>query len=181
MPRSRVGIASAIALSVSWSSAFRESGRLSVSRATASAGSSSRSFPPASSSGFIRGRFLRFASGSPRLRLFEDDQDVALGNGLALLDADLGNLAGVLGLDGHLHLHRLEDGHGVALADLVADRDLDLPDRPGDVSLYVRHARRGQYPAVMRESTAGRVVIVAARNEAETIGATLDGLAQALP
>jgi len=33
----------------------------------------------------------------------------------------------------------------------------------------------------MRESTAGRVVIVAARNEAERIRATLDALAEALP
>jgi Glycosyl transferase family 2 len=33
----------------------------------------------------------------------------------------------------------------------------------------------------MRESAAGRVAIVAARNEAERIGATLDALAEALP
>ena len=49
------------------------------------------------------------------------------------------------------------------------------------MGLYVRHAPRGQYPAVMRESTAGRVVIVAARNEGERIRATLDALAEALP
>jgi Glycosyl transferase family 2 len=34
---------------------------------------------------------------------------------------------------------------------------------------------------VMRESAAGRVAIVAARNEAERIGATLDALSEALP
>src|SRR3954453_2419353 len=146
MPRSRSGIASAIAFRVSWSSAFRESGRLSVRRATASAGSSSRSLPPASSSVIA-------------LRLFEDDQDVALGDRLALLHADLGDLACVLRLDGHFHLHRLEDDDRVAVIDLVADRGLDLPDGSGDVGLYVRHARRGQYPAVLRESAAGRVAI----------------------
>ena len=50
MPRSSEGMAAASPSSSSWSSALRESGRLSVSRATASAGSSSSSFPPASSS-----------------------------------------------------------------------------------------------------------------------------------
>ena len=76
------------------------------------------------------------------LRLFEDDEDVALGDRLALLDTDLGDLAGVLGLDRHLHLHRLEDDDGVALVDLVADLDLDLPDGAGDVGFYVGHAAR---------------------------------------
>src|SRR5207247_1868658 len=97
--------------------------------------------------------------------------------GLALLAADLRDLAGILGLDRHLHLHRLEDDDRVALVDLVADLDLDLPDCAGDVGFDVRHAR-GQYPAVMRESPSPqRVVIVAAQNEEERIGAALDALA----
>src|SRR5829696_2869090 len=127
MPRSSVRIASAIPLSVSWSSALREPGRFSVSLATASAGSSRSSFPPASSSAMA-------------LRLFEDDEDVALGDRLTFLAANLGDLARILGLDGHLHLHRLEDDNRVALGDLVADLDLDLPDCAGDVRLYVSHA-----------------------------------------
>src|SRR3954454_7368391 len=127
MPRSSEGIAAASPSSSSWSRALRESARLRVSRATASAGSSSNSLPPASSSGM-------------ELRLFEDDEDVALGDRLALLAANLGDLAGVLGLDRHLHLHRLEDDYRVALVDLVADLDLDLPDCAGDVRLYVSHA-----------------------------------------
>src|SRR3954451_22500423 len=108
MPRSSEGIASAIPSSSSWSSALRESGRFRVSRATASAGSSKSSFPPASCSLIL-------------LRLFEDDEDVALGHRLALLAADLGDLARVLGLDRHLHLHGLEDYDRVALVDLIAD------------------------------------------------------------
>src|SRR3954454_21234111 len=128
MPRSSEGMAAASPSSSSWSRALRESGRFSVSRATASAGSSRRSLPPASCSVM-------------RLSLFEDDEDVALGDGLALLAANLGDLARVLGLDRHLHLHRLEDGDRVALVDLVADLDLDLPDCAGDVRLYVSHAR----------------------------------------
>jgi hypothetical protein len=72
--------------------------------------------------------------------LLEHDQGLALVDRLALLAEDLADNSGVLGLDGHLHLHRLEDRHGVALLDLVADRALDLPDRAGDVSLYLSHA-----------------------------------------
>src|SRR5438552_2211734 len=67
----------------------------------------------------------------------EDDQHVALVDGLALLAADLGDRAVVLGLDRDLHLHRLEDHQRVALVDLVTDRDLDLPDVAGDVGLDV--------------------------------------------
>src|SRR4029077_4528927 len=80
--------------------------------------------------------------GSPGhgLRLFEDDEDVALGYRLTLPAADLGDLAGILGLDRHLHLHRFEDDDRVALVDLVAHLDLDLPDCAGDVRLYVSHA-----------------------------------------
>src|SRR4051794_39215440 len=110
-------MASAIAFSVSWSSALRDSGLLSVSRATASAGWSRSSLPPANSSAMA-------------VRLFEDDENVALGDRLALLAADLGHLAGVLGLDRHLHLHRLEDDYRVALVDLVADLDSNFPALP---------------------------------------------------
>src|SRR5215204_5431290 len=93
--------------------------------------------------------------------LFVDDQYVALRDGLTLLAADLGDLARVLRLHRHLHLHGLEDRHGFALLHLVADSDLDLPDCAGDVRLDVGHGGRGQYPALMPEP--GRVVIVTAR------------------
>ena len=59
---------------------------------------------------------------------------------LALLDEDLGDGAVVLGLDGHLHLHRLQDHDRVALCDLVPDGDLDLPHGARDVGLDLRHA-----------------------------------------
>src|SRR5215207_9221260 len=164
MPRSSPGIASAIPFSVSWSRAFRESGRLRVSRATASAGSSRSSFPPASSVIW--------------LRLFEDDQDVALGDRLALLTADLGHLPRILGFHRHLHLHRLQDHNRVTLVDLVPHGHLDLPDGAGDVRFHVGHGR-GQYPPVTAELD--RVVIVAAHNEADRIEPTLDALAEVLP
>jgi glycosyl transferase family 2 len=46
----------------------------------------------------------------------------------------------------------------------------------------VSHVEAGRYPAVSPEERAnGRVAIVAAQNEAERIGATLDALARALP
>ena len=47
------------------------------------------------------------------------------------------HLAVVLGLDGHLHLHRLEDRDLVALLDVVADLARDLPYGAGDVGLDV--------------------------------------------
>src|SRR5215212_4028910 len=110
--------------------------------------------------------------------LFEHDEDVALGDRLALLAADLGHLTRVLGLYRHLHLHRLEDDDRVALVDLVADLDLDLPDRAGYMGLHLRHAR-GQYPAMRAEP--GRVVIVAAHNEGDRIGPALGALGCAFP
>src|SRR3712207_6888580 len=55
---------------------------------------------------------------------------------------DLAHRALVLRLDGHLHLHRLEDDHGVALVDVVARGDLDLPDGAGDVRVDLRQDRK---------------------------------------
>src|SRR5947209_2499553 len=51
----------------------------------------------------------------------EHHEGIPLVHGLALLAADLHHGARVLGLDRHLHLHRLEDRHRVALLDGVAD------------------------------------------------------------
>ena len=119
MPSSRSSIAVAMASRISWSSALRFSGLRMVSRATASAGRSSTSFPEASS------------------LVLKNDQRIALADRLALLHRNLLHGAGVLGLDRHLHLHRLEDHDGVSLVDRVAGRDLDLPDGAGDVSLDV--------------------------------------------
>src|SRR3954449_2508719 len=118
IPRSRSGIASASAFRISWSRALRRLGFEIVSRATASTGWSRTSFPPASGSA---------------LTSIEDDQDVALLDGLALLAPDLRHRAWVLGLARHLHLHRLEDDDRVALVHLVADGDLDLPHGSRDV------------------------------------------------
>src|SRR5690348_7814081 len=83
------------------------------------------------------------ASGYP---LLEDDERVALVHRLALLAEDLLDGARVLRLDGHLHLHRLEDDDGVALGDLLPDRALDLPHGPGDVRFDVSHGQ-GRYVA----------------------------------
>src|SRR4051812_34610416 len=120
---SRPDTVSAMASRISWSSALRLAGFVMASRATFSAGESSRSLPPAISSGI------------PGNLVLENDQGIALVHRLALFAEDLLDGPGVLGLDGHLHLHRLEDHHRVALADAVAHFDLDLPDRAGDVGL----------------------------------------------
>src|SRR5438552_701169 len=67
----------------------------------------------------------------------EDDEDVALAYRLPLLHLDLADDATILGLDRHLHLHRLEDHDRVALVDRVARCDLDLPHGAGYVRLDV--------------------------------------------
>src|SRR3954451_18050604 len=106
---------------ISWSSAPRLSGFEIRIRTTPVAGSLTRSLPDAS------------------WVLLKLHQRVALGDRLPLLDEDRLDLALVLRLHGHLHLHRLEDRDRVALGDGVAHPDLDLPDRARDVRLDVRH------------------------------------------
>src|SRR5436305_15344774 len=94
---------------IAWSSAPRLPGLEIVSRATPGPGSSSSRRTPSG--------------------LVEDNERVALRHRFALGDEDLLDHAGILGLDRHLHLHRLEDHDVVALLHGVADLDLDLPDR----------------------------------------------------
>src|SRR4051794_7981410 len=125
--------APAIPSRIAWSSALRLPGFETVSRRTPSSGSSTRTSPG----------MARDPSGRQRpdgLCVLENHQGVALVDGLALLAQDLADHAGVLGLDGHLHLHRLEDDDGVALLDGVAHLALDLPHRARDVGLDVRHS-----------------------------------------
>src|SRR3954447_21464487 len=122
MTRQRASRSATVAASVSrisWSSAPRRFSFEITSRATPWTGSSSSSLPEA----------------SEVKRSLEHDERVALGDGLALLAGDLLDLAGVLGLHRHLHLHRLEDHERVALLHVLADLALDLPHRAGDVSL----------------------------------------------
>src|SRR5512132_924643 len=104
MSRSTAAIASRIARS----SALRLAGLEIVSRRTPSAGRS-RSSSPA-----MDGREASAAA------LLEDHEGVALVHRLALFAEDLLDDAPILGLDGHLHLHRLEDDDRVALLDVVA-------------------------------------------------------------
>src|SRR5690348_8809601 len=101
---------------IAWSSAPRLPGFEIVSRTTPSAGSSSRSCPAASA---------------------KDNEGVALGHRLPLLDADLLDHTRVLRLHRHLHLHRLEDRDRISLLYGVANLDLDLPYGAGDVCLDV--------------------------------------------
>src|SRR3954469_23745964 len=113
---------------IAWSSALRLAGLEIVRRRTPSPGRSLRTSP------LMAGNLV-----TGLVRLLEDDQRVALVHRLALLAEDLLDRAGVLGLDRHLHLHRLEDDHGVALVDLLADLALDLPDGARDVGHDLRH------------------------------------------
>src|ERR1700733_6966842 len=85
---------------IAWSSAPRLAGLEIVRRETPGVGSPTSRGPPAG----------RAWSGS-----LEDNEGVALGDRLALLAQDLLDDSGILGLDRHLHLHRLEDHHRVTL------------------------------------------------------------------
>src|SRR3954451_11849647 len=114
------GRVAASASRISRSSALRLAAFASVSRTTPAAGSSTCREPTS----------------------LEDDERIPLRDGLALLDEDLLDGALVLGLHGHLHLHRLEDRDRVALLHAVADGDLDLPHGARDVGLDVRHPRK---------------------------------------
>src|SRR4249919_314365 len=147
------------------SSALRRSGLAMRSRATASAGKSSSSLPPARRSSTA---------------LLQDDEDVAFADRLALLAADLLDDAVVFGLHRDLHLHRLEDDDGVAILDLIADRDCDFPDVPRDVRLDVCHGG-AQYPVVSPDPFDALAVLVAARNEADRVGETVAALRGAFP
>src|SRR4051812_30375452 len=109
---------------ISWSSAPRLAGFEILILTTPSTGSSRTTFPEASSA--------------------KNDQRIALRHGLPFLALDLFDRAVVLGLDGHLHLHRLEDHERVAFLDLIADLALHLPHGPGDVGLDV-----GQLPILL--------------------------------
>src|SRR5437764_10454659 len=103
---SSAGTVEASASRIAWSSAPRRPGLEIVRRVTPAAGSSTSSRPPPL---------------AEPVSLLEDNERVALGDRLALLDDDLLDDSGVLGLDRHLHLHRLEDHDRIALLDAVAD------------------------------------------------------------
>src|SRR5690606_33251868 len=83
-----------------------------------------------------------------------DDDDVARADRLAGLDLDLLDGAGLVGGDVVLHLHRLEDAHGLALLDLVALVDQHLHDRAlhrhGHLAAAGRRGRRPGGPARAR-------------------------------
>src|SRR5919199_2948087 len=169
---------------VGWSSALRLAGLAMVRRATWSAGWSSSSLPPASSPAPAGGDQ---SDAEPSV---EDNERVAFVDRLALLAEDLPDRPAVLGLDRHLHLHRLQDDDGVALLDRVADLHLDLPDRAGDVRLDIGQRRtssvgRGRIAAgndpPVPVDPLDTIVIVSAYQEADRLESTLAALAEAFP
>jgi hypothetical protein len=97
-------------------------------------------------------------------------------------------ISGGIGLDRHLHLHRLEYHDRVTLRDLIADRAVDAPHHATDMSLDRRHPcaplpRQPDRTIAGHADTDGSVtvVVVTARDEAERLASTLEALAHALP
>src|SRR5579884_5285 len=86
--------------------------------------------------GILRLRWLVLRVGSG-----EDHGDVAFGNCLAFPNPDLDDNAGARRQQRDLHLHRLQNDERILLGHLVADLDLDLPYRAGDLAAYreLRH------------------------------------------
>jgi len=48
-------------------------------------------------------------------------------------------------LDWHFHLHGFEDGHGLALLDLIVERHFEFPDRTG----YMRTNRSDRWASIL--------------------------------
>src|ERR1700757_2401589 len=81
----------------------------------------SRTSPPAGSARSAARARWTSRRGTSSSALLEHDKDVALGDRLPLMAADLGHGPRILRLDGHFHLHRFEDHDRVPLLDRVTD------------------------------------------------------------
>src|SRR5205814_4465263 len=73
----------------------------------------------------------------------EDHGDIALADRIALGDENLAYDPSPRREQRDFHLHRLKDDQRVVLGDAVADRDLDFPDRAGDLAAHLEFRHRG--------------------------------------
>jgi len=71
----------------------------------------------------------------------ERDEHVPFAHSLAFGHVDLLDLPRLRRLDGHLHLHRLEDDARLPLGDTVPHFNFDFPDGTGDVRVDGGHGR----------------------------------------
>ena len=76
--------------------------------------------------------------------LAELDEQGAFFDGLSGGREHPQDLAGGRRFDWHLHLHGFQDDDGLPLDDRVANRDLDLPDSPGNVRVHGRSHASGR-------------------------------------
>src|SRR4051794_16364725 len=79
----------------------------------------------------------------------QTEQRLPFADRLALRAQKLGHRSRHLCLDGHLHLHRLENDDGVPLVDRVTHGDLDLPHGARDMRLDLGHL---QHPVPLTRS-----------------------------
>src|SRR5205823_6445333 len=82
----------------------------------------------------------------PSAALLVTADDVALLDLVVRAYPDLGNSASGRGLDRDLHLHRLQDGDGVAHADGLADLHVHLPNVGRDLGPHLCHGARVPAP-----------------------------------
>ena len=75
----------------------------------------------------------------------QQQQGIADGDGITLLDVDCGDLTGPVGADFGFHLHGFEDHQGVSGLHVLADTDHDLEDvarqRRRSTSTYPQRAQ----------------------------------------
>src|SRR5215218_3212004 len=97
----------------------------------------------------------------PKDALLYGDQGVPRPHGLPDLDADLGDGASLLGADLALHLHRLEDAHGLVRGDLLPLLNEHLDDSALHRSLDLTLARRSPMRLAPRapRRLSGRVLV----------------------
>ena len=83
---------------------------------------------------------------------------------------DLGHHAALLGLDRHLHLHRLDDHERVTLLHRLADLAGDAPDGAGDLGLHDGHGNLRMSGRADLTGASLPAVLVTARDEADGWG-----------
>src|SRR5207302_10594179 len=88
--------------------------------------------------------------------LLDDGHDVAGAHRLTGLDPHVGDPARPFGVDVVLHLHGLEDAHGLAHLHLVTDAHEDLHDRALHGHGDLAGARRAATPAARRRGARPR-------------------------
>src|SRR5690242_3572843 len=175
MPRFSSGSVSASASRISWSRALRRPGLEIVSRATASAGRSRRSLPPASRSS-TPASYSRTTRTSPSLTLWPSSQRISF---TTPSSSDSTGIS--IFIDSRITTVSPSETSSPTATSIFQTVPVMWASTSGNESSCAVRGERvaGTIPAAM--SARPPVVLIAARNEAERLPATLRALAAAFP